>query len=124
MNAVNGIGGDNQGLGEAQVRLIPARVVEIDSPRFRATPDDDTRRSGALRTTLRVAERWQRDETSSYAFPRRVSANLAFTAQFIAQEVLSEGLYVEDFRPAVRAYAAVASSTRHERPSAPIEIWA
>ena len=124
MSAVNSIGIDNQSLGEAQGRVVSARVIEIDSPRFRAGPEDNTRRSSAPRTMPSVARQWQREETSSYAFPRRVSANLAFTAQFIAQEVLTEGLYVEDFRPAVRAYATAAASTLHERPSAPIEIWA
>jgi hypothetical protein len=118
-----GIGISEQNSGEAPVRLLPARVVELDSPRFRASPDDPSRTAAGARAVVRLAE-WRRDDDARYgARPPRVCASLAFAAQSIAQEVLSEGLYFENFRPAVKAYAAADASVPGEVAPTRMELW-
>jgi len=70
-----------------------------------------------------------------YGLPARVprprardqeTTSLGFTAQRIAQEELSEGLYFENFRPAIAAYAAADSNfaTVRRPPLSSIVVWA
>jgi hypothetical protein len=53
-------------------------------------------------------------------------ASLGFAAQRIAQEELSEGLYFENFKPAIAAYAAADSNfvTVRRPPLSSVVIWA
>lgn len=54
------------------------------------------------------------------------TTSLGFAAQRIAQEELSEGLYFENFRPAIAAYAAADSNfaTVRRPPLSSIVVWA
>jgi hypothetical protein len=54
------------------------------------------------------------------------TTSLGFAAQRIAQEELSEGLYFENFRPAIAAYAAADSNftTVRRPPLSNFVIWA
>jgi hypothetical protein len=54
------------------------------------------------------------------------STSLGFAAQRIAQEELSEGLYFENFKPAIAAYAAADSNfaTVRRPPVSSYVIWA
>ncbi|HEX2112978.1 MAG TPA: hypothetical protein VHM01_01105 [Alphaproteobacteria bacterium] len=54
------------------------------------------------------------------------ATSLGFAAQRIAQEELSEGLYFENFRPAIAAYAAADSNftTVRRPPLSSVVIWA
>ena len=65
-------------------------------------------------------QRWTRAEES------RPAPSLGFTAQQIAQEVLSDGLYFENYRPALAAYAAAGSNFAHVRqpPPSTMVVWA
>lgn len=56
----------------------------------------------------------------------RPAAALGFAAQQIAQEVLSEGLYFENYRPALAAYAAADTSFAYVRkpPPSTLVVWA
>ena len=54
------------------------------------------------------------------------TTSLGYAAQRIAQEELSEGLYFENFRPAIAAYAAADSNfaTVRRPPVSNVVIWA
>jgi hypothetical protein len=54
------------------------------------------------------------------------TTSLGFAAQRIAQEELSEGLYFENFRPAIAAYAAADSNfaTVRRPPLSNFVVWA
>jgi hypothetical protein len=78
-----------------------------------------------------AAESRQRDLAPSMRVARAKSreaetTSLGFAAQRIAQEELSEGLYFENFRPAIAAYAAVDSNfaTVRRPPLSNVVIWA
>lgn len=57
---------------------------------------------------------------------RAAPPETGFLAQHIAQEALSEGMYIEDFRPALAAYTAAGSNfaTVRRPPVASLVIWA
>jgi len=61
-----------------------------------------------------------------HAIEARPSGNLGFAAQQIAQEVLSEGLYFENFRPALAAYSAADTGFARLRtpPPSKLLLWA
>jgi hypothetical protein len=54
------------------------------------------------------------------------TTSLGFAAQRIAQEELSDGLYFENFRPAIAAYAAADSNfaTVRRPPLSSVVVWA
>lgn len=54
------------------------------------------------------------------------ATSLGFAAQRIAQEELSEGLYFENFKPAIAAYAAADSNfaTVRRPPLSSVVVWA
>lgn len=126
----------------AAARLIEARgarplapAAEIEEPQRRrggagerSTPIDETARRRAV-PALRVAARRLDNDTfddRAQGAVRHAAARVGFTAQFIAQELLSDGLYHENFRPAVAAYSAADSNFESVRrpPRATVEIWA
>jgi hypothetical protein len=57
---------------------------------------------------------------------RRPPVNLGFAAQQIAQEVLSQGLHIENYRPALAAYAAADTNfaTVRRPPPSNHVVWA
>lgn len=82
-----------------------------------------------IRTYARSGERQQGLPPRAqrpHAFEARPAGNLGFAAQQIAQEVLSEGLYFENYRPALAAYAAADTNFAHVRqpPPSQLVIWA
>lgn len=85
-----------------------------DPRAYRAAQDARSREQGLPARVVR--NRAQDAETTS----------LGFAAQHIAQEVLSDGLYFENFRPALAAYSAVDTNFVHVRrpPPASVVIWA
>ena len=78
--------------------------------------DESSNREQRLPARVSRPRRPQDEETTS----------LGFAAQHIAQEVLSEGLYFENFRPALAAYSAVDTNFAQIRrpPLASFVIWA
>jgi hypothetical protein len=103
-----------------------APIIDVEPVHDYRSPDKASRAYRAVeegtareqRLPARVARqrRPQDEETTS----------LGFAAQHIAQEVLSEGLYFENFRPALAAYSAVGTNFAQVRrpPLASVVIWA
>jgi hypothetical protein len=89
-----------------QVDFAP-RDVEIETPKREDDSTADTRKMGRRELTLtaeRRSQAWRWDETPG----DETYVPVGFTAQRIAQEVLSPGLYHEDFRSALAAYSYAA----------------
>ena len=85
----------------------------------------------AERAYRNAADARSRDFAPAVRAPRPKSRDaetpsLGFAAQRIAQEELSEGLYFENFRPAIAAYAAADSNfaTVRRPPLSNVVIWA
>jgi hypothetical protein len=99
--------------------IIDAEVLRDYRPADRASrayrPADET--GDRERLPARVTRRRPQDEETT---------SLGFAAQHIAQEVLSEGQYFENFRPALAAYSAVDTNFTLVRrpPLASVVIWA
>lgn len=71
---------------------------------------------------------FDRRERGAYSLreERAAPPETGFLAQHIAQEALSDGMYIEDFRPALAAYTAAGSNfaTVRRPPVASLVIWA
>jgi hypothetical protein len=83
---------------------VAPRDIEIETPGREDDSTADTRKMGRRELTLtaeRRSQAWRWDETPG----DETYAPVGFTAQRIAQEVLSPGLYHEDFRSALAAYS-------------------
>lgn len=115
------------------VRHSDARAVRSRAPIIDVEPLHDQhspeRAARAYRAVDEASAREQR-------LPARVvrqrrpqeeeTTSTGFAAQQIAQEVLSEGLYFENFRPALAAYSAVDTNfaTIRRPPLASVVLWA
>jgi hypothetical protein len=119
--------------------LPPETVRQSDARGWRASaPLIDAEPTAQYVTPERVnrayrdaADQRNRDHVPAVRTARAKSreaetTSLGFTAQRIAQEELSEGLYFENFRPAIAAYAAVDSNfaTVRRPPLSNVVIWA
>ena len=115
------------------VRHNDARPTRLRAPIIDVDPVHDYRSAGqAARAYRAVDETTGREQRLPARVPRprrpqdEETTSLGFAAQHIAQEVLSEGLYFENFRPALAAYSAVNSNFAQVRrpPLASFVIWA
>ncbi len=135
--AILGPDGAGPALGRAlgrQASLASVALVEIEPPRrFREAPGHEIwgRELGASASPLsrsgRAGALANTEVEESEAGWRRAPAGLAFFAQHIAQEVLSQGLYHENFSPALAAYARAGGETAGGAPpqaSPGIDLWA
>jgi hypothetical protein len=80
-----------------------------------------------VRTARRSGSRGAGSAASDSQFEagrRRAPASLSFAAQQIAQEGLSPGLYFENYKPAIAAYAAAAAGPSIVRPGQTLEMVA
>jgi hypothetical protein len=129
------------GSGTAQVIQIDvyrsgagARVNYVN-PSFDDASSDDTPQAQTVRA--RAADGARRsgrfgsrnggsvtDESVFEAGRRRAPASLSFAAQQIAQEGLSPGLYFENYKPAIAAYAAAAAGPTITPPGQMLEMVA
>jgi hypothetical protein len=87
----------------------------------RARVADAARRNG--RTGSRSSGSFE-NESVFEAGRRRAPASLSFAAQQIAQEGLSPGLYFENYKPAIAAYAAAAAGPTLTPPGQALELVA
>ena len=85
----------------------------------------------AARVYRNASEQRGRDYGLPARMPRprvreQETTSLGFAAQRIAQEELSDGLYFENFRPAIAAYAAADSNfaTVRRPPLSSVVVWA
>jgi hypothetical protein len=105
--------------GPSRPRPAPLRLVH-DAGFVRVRESDTAAARGRTRlydaTDRSAGFGTEADETLRDAGRRRAPPGLSFTAQQIAQEVLSPGLYFENYRPALAAYGLAA---RHGEPSPP-----
>jgi hypothetical protein len=115
------------------VRQNDARTARSHAPIIDVEPMHDYRSPGqASRIYRAVDESGAREQRLPVRMPRprrpqdEETTSLGFAAQHIAQEVLSEGLYFENFRPALAAYSAADSNftTVRRPPLANVVIWA
>jgi hypothetical protein len=103
-----------------------APIIDVDPVHDYRSPE---RASRAYRAVDESSGREQR-LPARVVRPRRPhdeeTTSLGFAAQQIAQEVLSEGLYFENFRPALAAYSAVDTNFAKVRrpPLASVVVWA
>jgi hypothetical protein len=101
-------------------------VIDLD-PIFGYAPSDDSPQP--IKTEIGSRARQQgfgaRDQRRRLIEPPPAT-NPGFAAQHIAQEVLSDGLYFENFRPALAAYAAAGTNFVHVRkpPPSSVVVWA
>ena len=100
-------------------------IIDVEPLADYVTPD---RASHAYRNATGSRDR---DHAPMVRAPRpkpheAETTSLGFAAQRIAQEELSEGLYFENFRPAIAAYAAADSNftTVRRPPLSNVVIWA
>jgi hypothetical protein len=110
---------------DARASRGTATIIDVEPIAEYATPDR------AARTYRGGSDQRGRD----FALPARASRpkgrdpetdSPGFAAQRIAQEELSEGLYFENFRPAIAAYAAADSNftTVRRPPPSSVVVWA
>ena len=107
---------------DARPARLRAQIIDVE-------PVQDYRSAGhAARAYRTVDESSTREQRLPARVPRprrpqdEETTSLGFAAQHIAQEVLSEGLYFENFRPALAAYSAAELELRADPPSAPGEL--
>ena len=89
-----------------QAEFAP-RDIEIETPKREDDSTADARKMGRRELTLtaeRRSQAWRWDETPG----DETYVAVGFSAQRIAQEVLSPGLFHEDFRSALAAYSYAA----------------
>jgi hypothetical protein len=115
------------------VRPNDARPARPRAPIIDVEAVHDYRSPGQASRAYRAVEE---NSTREQRLPARVprprrpqdeeTTSLGFAAQHIAQEVLSEGLYFENFRPALAAYSAADTNFVQVRrpPLASFVIWA
>ncbi len=101
-------------------------VIDIEPLNEYAASEDAPR---AERAYARSGERQQGFALRSrrpHVIEARPAGSLGFAAQQIAQEALSAGLYFENYRPALAAYAAADTNFEHVRkpPPSKLVVWA
>lgn len=130
------------GSGSAQVIQIDVyrsggagtRVNYVNAPYDDASSDDTSqtqtirgRAADTARRNGRAGNRSPGFYTNDAVFEagrRRAPASLSFAAQQIAQEGLSPGLYFENYKPAIAAYAAAAAGPSITPPGQTLELVA
>lgn len=102
--------------GQGRPRPAPLRVIH-DASFERARDPETVSRSRTRNDAMRRDAGFGTDaeEILRDTGRRRAPASLSFAAQHIAQEVLSPGLYFENYTPALAAYGQAA---RHSGSSA------
>lgn len=110
---------------DARTARGASTIIDVEPLAEYVSPDE------ASRVYRNAADSRGRD----YAVPTRAprarsrdqeTTSLGFAAQRIAQEELSEGLYFENFKPALAAYAAADSNfvTVRRPPLSQFVVWA
>ncbi|MBI3451928.1 MAG: hypothetical protein HY057_03685 [Rhodospirillales bacterium] len=100
-------------------RATPLSAVDAAFRYRDDVADGSTTRRTAAHLPAIVEGRARPVDDGAFNLPgaRRAPAGLTFAAQHISQEVLSDGLHFENFRPAIDAYI-VAAQAGHPRGAA------
>jgi hypothetical protein len=111
---------------DARGGRVLAPVAELEFSRRRGAAD--VAQDHALLPPRPPQRGFDRRERGPHGFreERAAPPETGFLAQHIAQEALSDGMYIEDFRPALAAYTAAGSNfaTVRRPPAASHVIWA
>ena len=110
---------------DARGSRMPSPIIDADPVAEYVTPE---RANRAYRSAADSPNR-EHAPVARFARPKAhepQTTSLGFAAQRIAQEELSEGLYFENFRPAIAAYAAADSNfvTVRRPPLSSVVMWA
>ena len=110
---------------DARASRVAPTIIDVEPVAEYATSEQ------AARVYRNAAEQRGREPGLPARMPRprardQETTSLGFAAQRIAQEELSEGLYFENFRPAIAAYAAADSNFASVRrpPQSNFVVWA